>query len=535
MMKAALNHSSRRARFATEIAGLEIGADVRKTLQSELSENVVDLRAVGALTSKPYAFLTRPWEVESRESVDLSDSMGSSLLIQSRSAEILRVLPRYHSERNEDWLTDRARFSYDGLKYQRLDRPYIREEGKLRLATWDEALEKARAALSSVDASQIKAVIGESVDSFSALYLKEAFEKMGSPNVFREGNTKGLSVDSPKNYSLWPSLVGMEKADLVLLVGIDTRHEASLLNLRLRKSVVENRLQVASIGSPVDLTFDTQHLGSSMVTLGQLAEGKHPFAQEIARAKNPLIVLGGGFSEWGGKGLDNLLESFPAASAVVPQGGNNVGLMEMGLQEDSGSKGAKVTYLLAADESRPSEDSFVIYQGHHGDVNASKADIILPGAAFTEKGGLYMNAEGRPAKVDRVLASPGESREDTTILQDLFQGMDKNLQPLYEKKEDFQWWFDSMGWSPEDKGILSGDPSLLSTYTSPEHGSLRGVLPGTFQEQSSPKTKVAGLPLDRRPLRSSVLDFYKTNSITRASPLMTKCSSVYRDNSNFKN
>jgi NADH-quinone oxidoreductase chain G len=531
-------HCTRCVRFATEVAGVgdlgvtgrgrktEIGTYIEKALKSELSGNVIDLCPVGALTSKPYAFLSRPWEVESRESLDLSDSLGSNLLIQSRATEILRVLPRYHSERNEDWITDRARFSYDGLRYQRLDRPYLKEGQRLRLCSWEEALNKASEAVQSVDGSKLQAIIGESVDTFTALQLKRGFEALGSSHIYREGKTKNLNLDSPKNYSLWSSLEGVEKFDLCLLVGMDPRYEASLLNLRLRKSVLEGKLQVANIGAPLDLTFPCKHLGSTMTTLGGLAEGKNDFNRDLARAKNPLLLVGGAFSSWGGEALTGLLQRLPMTIAYLPQGGNAVGLMEMGIQEGTAPQGVEVTYLLAADE-RPAGEGFLIYQGHHGETNASLADIVLPGAAFTEKGGLYMNAEGRPQSVDPLLSSPGESRVDWMILRDIFSGT------LFSE-EEFLWWSQEiMGWSVEDKGLLSKE-TTFSIYTFGKYAPLRGILPGDLQEGPSLKTKKATLPLDRKPLRSSVLDFYQTTTITRASPLMAKCSSLYRKVSNFK-
>jgi NADH dehydrogenase/NADH:ubiquinone oxidoreductase subunit G len=270
-------HCTRCVRFATEVAGVEefgttgrgketeIGTYVEKVFNSELSGNVIDLCPVGALTSKPYAFMARTWELRSTESIDLSDSVGSNIRIDSRGTEILRILPRFNDEINEEWISDKTRFSYDGLKVQRLNTPYVKRDGKLSACGWEEALSVVANKLTSCDGSQIKGVLGNSVDSYTALAARDLFHKVGSSDLSQEKGLKSLDSGLTSSYRFNSSIAKLEDADVCLLVGIDTRYEASMINVRLRKRYLEGNFDVAVIGSPVDLTFDVQHLGTSKV------------------------------------------------------------------------------------------------------------------------------------------------------------------------------------------------------------------------------------------------------------------------------
>ena len=528
-------HCTRCVRFATEIAGVEdfgttgrgketeIGTYVEKVFNSELSGNVIDLCPVGALTSKPYAFMARPWELRSTESIDLSDSVGSNIRIDSRGTEILRILPRFNEEINEEWISDKTRFSYDGLKVQRLNTPYIKKDGKLEACGWGEALKAAAEKLTSCDGSEIKGVLGSSTDSYTALAARDLFSRIGSNDLSQEKGLKALDSGLPSTYRFNSSIAKLEEADVCLLIGIDTRYEASMINVRLRKRYLEGNFDIAVVGSPVDLTFEVNHLGTSLSTLAQIAEGKHPFSRTLAQAEKPVIIIGGDLLNsdeaevasnllaYIKKGLPNLNTSSWNGINVLPTGANQVGHMDLGLNY-SASTNSKVLYLLGADsyEVDASANDFIIYQGHHGDINAGKADIILPGAAFTEKTAPYINVEGRTQETRRVFLAPDLAREDWKILRALSEVIGTTFKLPYDDVDQLK---------------------KRLAHVSPSSEFKNEIIPcsyGSFEE-------IVELPnrASFKPLNSSVNDFYKTDSITRASRVMTKCSSTYKKTSNF--
>jgi NADH dehydrogenase (ubiquinone) Fe-S protein 1 len=528
-------HCTRCVRFATEIAGVEdlgttgrgreteIGTYIEKTFKSELSGNVIDLCPVGALTSKPYAFLSRPWELRSTESIDVSDSIGSNIRIDSRGTEILRILPRFNEEVNEEWLSDKARFSYDGLKLQRLNTPYLKKGGRLEACGWEEAFEAASSKLKSCDGTQIAGVLGESVDSYTTLAARDFFTKLGSPNLVQQKGFSGLDSGLRSGYSLNTPIADIEKSDVCLIVGVDTRYEASMLNVRLRKRFLEGNFTVATIGAPSDLTFETKHLGTSLSTLAQVAEGKHPFCTTLAQAEKPMIIFGGGLlesedSELATNFLTYINKGVPGLSAgnwqglnILPSGANQVGQMDLGVNTNPFIE-PSVLFLFGADdyEVKASDKSFVIYLGHHGDVNASKADIILPGAAFTEKSAPYVNAEGRPQETRRVFLAPDLAREDWKIIRALSEIMGGSFQLPYDNVDKLK------------ERLYQVAPSFMSNDV---------FVSCSFNAFDS---KVESpVPVSRDPLTKKVADFYKTDSISRASRVMTKCSSAYKNTSNF--
>jgi len=515
-------HCTRCVRFATEMAGVddlgvtgrgratEIGTYVEKAFQSELSGNLIDLCPVGALTSKTYAFLSRPWELESNSSIDLSDALGSNILLHSRGAEILRVLPRFHEQINEEWLTDKARFSYDGLKYQRLNQPFLKKEGKLRVCTWEEALIKGSQHLSLHDGADLQGFVGESLDAYSTLSLRDLFSTLGSPHLSQEQGFHGVDIGLRKNYTFHRTLAKIEESDLCLLVGVNTRYEASMLNLRLRKRSLEGNFTVASIGSPIDLTFDHQHLGTSLATLQHIVEGKHPFTKNIAQANNPVVIVGSTlFEKEGAEALSRMLDGLPFH--ILPSGANVVGQKDLGLAHKVLPTSRKVVYLLGTDQMEVSGKGFIIYQGHHGDINASRADLILPGAAFTEKRGIYVNIEGRPQETMAALSPPGLAREDWRIVKALGIFMNHSYAHVYSQDM-----------------MLDNRLAKLS----PSFERKDEVLECTLKS-SKPKTSVSSFIVPRIPLREKILDFYKSNAITRASRIMATCSSFYKKRSNF--
>jgi NADH dehydrogenase (ubiquinone) Fe-S protein 1 len=527
-------HCTRCVRFATEIAGVEdlgttgrgreteIGTYIEKTFKSELSGNVIDLCPVGALTSKPYAFLSRPWELRSTESIDISDSLGSNIRIDSRGTEILRILPRFNEEINEEWLSDKARFSYDGLKVQRLNSPYIKKEGNLVACDWREAFQVISSKLKNCDGSQLKGILGDSVDSYTSLAAKDLFQKLGSPNLSQETNLVALNSDLRSGYSLSTSIANIEKADVCLIVGVDTRYEASMLNVRLRKRFLEGNFKVATIGTPSDLTFKVNHLGTSLSTFAKVAEGRHPFSKHLAQAEKPVVIIGGHLLESAdnqvamnllshiNKGVPGLHSGSWKGLNILPLGANQVGQMDIGISNTLATS-PKVLYLFGADNYKvtSSEDTFVIYQGHHGDINASKADVILPGSAFTEKGASYVNAEGRPQETHRVFLAPDLAREDWKIVRALSEVCTPS-KVSYDTIEVLKEQLCQVAPSFH----MSDEISLCSftTFDSPVY---------------SPAV------VSRKPLTTKVIDFYKTDTITRASRVMTTCSSTYKNTSNF--
>lgn len=530
-------HCTRCVRFATEIAGVEdlgttgrgreteIGTYIEKTFRSELSGNVIDLCPVGALTSKPYAFLSRPWELRSTESIDLSDSIGSNIRIDSRGTEILRILPRFNEEINEEWLSDKARFSYDGLKLQRLNTPYRKKGGRLEACDWEEALDTLSTKLKSCDGTQIQGLLGESTDSYTTLAARDFFHKLGSPNLSQERGFSGLDSGIRSGYSLNTPIAKIEESDVCLIVGMDTRYEASMLNVRLRKRYLEGNFRVATIGAPSDLTFETEHLGTSLSTLAKLVEGKHPFSRVLAQAEKPMVLFGGGlleskdsalaatFLSYLKKGVPGLSTSSWEGLNPFPTGANQVGQMDLGVNTVSAIP-PKVLFLFGADDQdlELSKDTFVIYQGHHGDRNASKADLILPGAAFTEKSAPYVNAEGRTQETRRVFLAPDLAREDWKIIRALSEMMG----------ESFQLPYDNVGALKER--LLQVSPTFFD-FTKDELTSC------SFE--AFPFNGVSSVALPRQPLLPKVGDFYKTDAVSRASRVMTKCSSAYKKTSNF--
>jgi len=527
-------HCTRCVRFATEVAGVEdlgttgrgreteIGTYVEKVFNSELSGNVIDLCPVGALTSKPYAFMARPWELRSTESIDLSDSVGSNIRIDSRGTEILRILPRFNEEINEEWISDKTRFAYDGLKVQRLNTPYIKKNGKLEACGWEEALNTAATKLKSCDGNEVKGILGNSTDSYTALAARDLFHKIGSNDLSQEKGLKGLDSGISSSYRFNTSIAKLEEADACLLVGIDTRYEASMINVRLRKRFLETKLPVAIVGSPVDLTFKVDHLGSSLSTLAQIAEGKHRFCKTLAQSEKPVIIFGGDLLNSNqaetvsnlltfiNKGIPSLNTGSWKGLNVLATGANQVGHMDLGINS-SESTNAKILYLFAADsyEVNNSSDTFIIYQGHHGDINASKADIIFPGAAFTEKAAPYVNVEGRTQETRRVFLAPDLAREDWKILRALSETMGNTFKLPYDNIEQLEGRLNALSPANEFKNEV-----INSSFKS-------------FESSVNLSSKVSSEPLVK-----NVEDFYKTDSITRASRVMTKCSSTYKKTSN---
>ncbi|WP_085900291.1 NADH-quinone oxidoreductase subunit NuoG [Kiloniella majae] len=526
---------TRCVRFSTEVAGIEeVGllnrgghveiTTLEKAVNTELSGNLVDVCPVGALTSKPYAFNARPWELKKVNSIDVMDAVGSNIRIDVRGREVLRVLPRIHEDVNEEWITDKTRYITDGLSRQRIDRPYVRVDGKLKVASWDEAFAAIKGQLSSLKGSEIAAISGDLNDAESMLALKDFMANLGSENIDCRQDGAKLSADDRSTYLFNSSIAGIEDADAVLLVGTNPRWEAALINARLRKRFLEGGFKVGMIGEAADLTYEYEYLGAGPDTLKEVTSGKNSFADVLKDAKKPMIIVGMGAltrddgaavlaeakaiadkyglvqDDWNGF---NILHA--AASRVA---GLDLGLVpgKKGVDVagilDGAEKGSiKAVYLLGADEIDTSrlKNAFVIYQGHHGDAGASAADVILPGAAYTEKNGTYVNTEGRVQLGRLATFPPGEAREDWTILRALSEQVGEALP------------YDNLGQLRQR--MIDVNP----VFAAIDQVSTTGL-----GDVAKSKKK-----LSSDPFTSNIKNFYMTDPISRSSETMSACTEQF--------
>jgi NADH-quinone oxidoreductase subunit G len=508
-------HCTRCVRFAEEVAGVEeIGAVGRGesmqitsylegAVHSELSGNVVDLCPVGALTSKPYAFEARPWELTKTLGIDVMDGVGTNIRIDSRGREVLRALPRVNDDVNEEWATDKTRHAIDGLMKRRLDKPYVRKNGKLEEASWNEAFQ----AIADVKAgSSVAAIAGDLVDCETMYAAKKLLASMGSDML--EGRQTGLSYDvsSLAAVNFNTTIAGIEEADVILLVSTNPRWEASLVNTRIRKAVRQGGAKVFGIGPEADQTYPVEWLGDDMGLLAKLPKAA---ADALKGAEKPAIILGGGaLSVEGAHGAAlklatkyKLVRDGWNGFNVLHIGASRTGGLMLGYAHDGGIKAIaetkpKLLFALGADEMNyePFQDSFKVFIGHHGDAGAHAADVILPGAAYTEKNGTYVNLEGRVQRSNKAIFAPGDAREDWSILRALSDVMGKTLP------------FDSF--------------EELRANMAKDHPELAHEGLVTF-DWSPPK----GLPSSAKGQGvHPIKDFYLTNSIARASGTMQRCS-----------
>ena len=463
LVKTSMNrciHCTRCIRFATEVAGVEeLGATgrgegmevttyVEHALTTELAGNVVDLCPVGALTAKPYAFEARSWEMRKTKSVDVMDALGSNIRVDTRGGQVMRVLPRLNDDVNEEWISDKTRHAVDGLRYQRLDRPFVRQRGKLVEASWDEAFAAIEAKLKGLDGNKIAAIVGDQCDAEAMVALRDLMAAFGSPNVDCRQDGAKLEAGVRGSYIFNAGVRGIDQADAILLIGTNPRWESPVLNARIRKRYLHGRCAIASIGPAVDLTYPVERLGVGPATLRDLADGKLGFSEKLKAAKNPLIVVGmGALAREDGAAILALARSLAVVRedwngfAVLHAAAARVGGLDLGLVPGAGGRDVagilagcerreiEAVYLLAADEidTKKLGKAFVIYQGHHGDAGAHRADVILPGAAYTEKPGIYVNTEGRVQLGMRANYPPGDAREDWAILRALSERLGKTL------------------------------------------------------------------------------------------------------------
>ena len=463
LVKTSMNrciHCTRCIRFATEVAGVEeLGATgrgegmevttyVEHALTTELAGNVVDLCPVGALTAKPYAFEARSWEMRKTELIDVMDALGSNIRVDTRGGQVMRVLPRLNDDVNEEWISDKTRHAVDGLRYQRLDRPFVRKQGKLVEATWDEAFAAIEAKFKGLDGNKIAAIVGDQCDAEAMVALKDLMAALGSPNVDCRQDGAKLEAGVRGSYIFNTGVRGIDQADAILLIGTNPRWELPVLNARIRKRYLHGRCAIACIGPAVDLTYPVEQLGAGATTLRDLADGKLGFSEKLKAAKNPLIIVGmGALAREDGAAVLALARSLAVVRddwngfAVLHTAAARVGGLDLGLVPGPGGRDVagilagcetreiEAVYLLAADEidTKKLGRAFVIYQGHHGDAGAHRADVILPGAAYTEKPGTYVNTEGRVQLGMRANYPPGDAREDWAILRALSERLGKTL------------------------------------------------------------------------------------------------------------
>ena len=509
---------TRCVRFAEEVAGVEeIGAIYRgenmqitsyleKAVTSELSGNVVDLCPVGALTSKPYAFEARPWELRKTLAIDVMDAVGTNIRLDSRGRQVLRALPRINEDVNEEWASDKTRHAVDGLVRRRLDRPFVRRDGQLVPAGWDEAFDAIAVAARGAG-SKIAAIHGDLLDCETMYAAKALLGSLGSTLI--EGRQTGMDYDTSSlaavNFNT--TIAGVEQADAILLVGTNVRWEASLVNTRIRKAVKKGA-KVFAIGPELDLTYKTAWLGNDLALLGDLPQEA---VDAFAAAKRPLVIVGGAALKNGFGGALalatslNLVRTLEDGTAwngfnvlhfsAARNGGLMLGFAQKGGIADIVAAAPKLTFFLGADEVDFSKfaDSFNVYIGHHGDKGAHAADVVLPAAAYTEKPGTYVNLEGRVQRGDRAVFPPGDAREDWAILRALSEKMGATLP------------FDNFD---ELRAAMAQDVPALGQ---------QGLV---IHEWNPPKldAKPSG------PVAYPIGDFYLTNAICRASPTMQRCS-----------
>ncbi|MDU8929042.1 NADH-quinone oxidoreductase subunit NuoG [Alisedimentitalea sp. MJ-SS2] len=505
---------TRCVRFTSEVAGInqmgqtgrgedaEITSYLNMTLDSNLQGNIIDLCPVGALTSKPYAFTARPWELSKTETIDVMDALGSNIRVDTKGREVMRIMPRNNDAVNEEWISDKSRFVWDGLRRQRLDTPYIRENGKLRKASWGEALGKAAEAMKG--AEKVAGLVGDLASVEAAFALKNLVEGLGGNVECRTDGAK-LPEGNRSAYVGNASIEDIDAAKYIMLIGTNPRDEAPVLNARIRKSWI-NGASIGLVGEAVDLTYDYAHVGTDRAALDGLLGGKHG---DVLDAPSVVIVGQGALQEADGEAVlaaaMQLAEETKSTLMVLHTAASRVGAMDAGAVTEGGLKaateGADVVYNLGADEIDIDEGAFVIYQGSHGDRGAHRADVILPGAAYTEEQGLFVNTEGRPQLALRAGFAPGEAKENWAILRAL-SGELGNAQP-----------WDS---------LIQLRQALVEAV--PHLARIDQVVENEWQPLKPRKLGKGSVAF-----RNAVSDFYLTNPIARASEVMADLSAMAKD------
>ena len=547
LIKTAMNRCiqcTRCVRFMTEVAGveelgaigrgedMEITTYLERGMMSEMSANVVDLCPVGALTHRPWAFNARPWELRKTESIDVMDAVGSAIRLDARGREVMRILPRNNDAVNEEWISDKTRHVADGLRTQRLDQPYVRRNGRLEPATWDEALAAAGAKLKDAAPGAIGAIAGDLAGAEEMFALADLMGRLGARSIdCRQDGTKLDPTFGRASYVFNGTIEGIERADAILLVGTNPRLEAAVLNSRIRKrwrqGSTTGGLKVGLVGVRADLGYPCEHLGAGPQTLAEIMSGAHPFAKTLADAKCPMVIVGQAAAR---RADGRVVLSSAARIALVAAKGKDVGIgafnvlhtvaalvggLDLGFVPGEGGLDAAgmiaaagagkldVIYLLGADEIDTAKlgNAFVIYQGSHGDAGAHRADVILPGAAYTEKAATYANTEGRVQMTRKAAFAPGAAKEDWTILRALSEQAGHKLP--YDDVAALR------------KAMYAKSPRLARLGSA-----------GDEDAAGLEKLAAAGGAMTAEPFGAAVADFYLTNPIARASAIMAELSAI---------
>ena len=522
-------HCTRCVRFATEVAGVpEIGAIGRgedmqittyleQSMQSELSANVVDLCPVGALTSKPYVFEARPWELKKTESIDVMDAIGSNIRIDTYGWEVKRILPRINEDINEEWISDKTRHACDGLSNQRLDVPYIKYNGKFEKASWNEVFNIIKSKFKNTDKDKICGMSGDLINMETLYIFKEFFNKtLGSNNVESRNDHTYFNPKKRENYLFNSTINGIEEADLIFLVGSNPRYEATILNARIRKAYIQNKTKIVSLNDIGDLTYPYESLNGDIENIKKIIEDNHEMSNLIKDAKKPLIIFGQStLKSTSARYIVESLKSFLKTNNKISDGWNalntisenasTVGSFDLGLYktEDGSNEVLKdlenhkfeIVYLLGVDKLKfEKKDEFIIYQGSHGDKGAEIADIILPGAAYTEQDGYFTNLEGKLQKAYKASYPPEEAKEDWLIINELAETM--NHRKLFNDKDEL------------DSSLLN----QINLYIE--------------KDNSTKSSDIDNLKFDQEILKITNDDYYYSNVIARASKTMFECKNA---------
>ncbi len=526
-------HCTRCVRFANEIAGTpelggvhrgehtEITTYLEGALTSELSGNLIDICPVGALTNKPYTFHGRPWELTKTNSIDVMDAVGSNIRIDTRGQDVMRVLPRLNEDINEEWISDKARFSYDGLTRQRLDKAYVRKDGKLVAVTLDEALETTSKVLKSYAPAEIAALSGDMADCESVAVLKTLMTKLGSPNMDCRIDESVHDATNRSSYLFNTTIAGIEESDFVLIVASNVRHEAPLVNARIRKRYLQNGLKIAVVGADYDLGYPYVHAGDQATTIKEIADGTHPICKDLKAAERPMIIIGqGALTRRDSREILRLSQEIADKYKMIQDGWNGfnvlhyaagrVGALDLGFVP--GQNGLNSHDILAGCQRGQIKaifpngvdtipggsfgDAAVIYLGHHGDEGAHRADIILPGLAYTEKFATYVNTEGRPQQTQKAVANPGDAKDDWLVLSDLSKKCGVNL--------NLNTWSDVL--------------NLMGTLN-PVFSAMNQIIQSPWQKITSkyPET------LSHIAFKSPIDNYYMSDPISRHSSIMAAC------------
>jgi NADH-quinone oxidoreductase subunit G len=522
-------HCTRCVRFATEVAGVpEIGAIGRgedmqittyleQSMQSELSANVVDLCPVGALTSKPYVFEARPWELKKTESIDVMDAIGSNIRVDTYGWEVKRILPRINEDINEEWISDKTRYACDGLLSQRLDTPYIKYNGKFEKASWNEVFSIIKSKFKNTDKDKICGITGDLVNMETLYLFKEFFNKtLGSYNIESRSNHNYLNPQKRENYLFNSTINGIEEADFIFLVGTNPKYEATILNARIRKAYLQNKTKIISLSDVGDLTYPYKSLDGSIENIKDITENNHYISDLIKNAKRPLIILGqSSLKSVSAKYTFESIKSFLKVNGKISKDWNSlniisenaatVGGFDLGLYktEDGSNEVLKdlennkfeIVYLLGVDNLEFKKKSeFIIYQGSHGDKGAEMADIILPGAAYTEQNGYFTNLEGKLQKAYKASYPPEDAKEDWMIINEIAEAM--NHRKLFNDKDEL------------DSSLLN----QLNLYLE--------------KDVSTKSSDIENLKFYKEILKITNEDYYYSNVIARASKTMFECKSA---------